>query len=338
METRSKLAGPVLEVAPDKVIAHATGLWGSAILGAAVTHRVFTILERGARTPEELALEAGLSARGAQALLDGVVGLGLAEVAGGRYRPSREAATFLVEGRPSYLGDWVKLEALCMEQWQGLPDAVRAGAPPPPESDDTRFWEALVPTLIPIGIPVAQAAADALEVARRGPISILDVGGGSGIYSLTMLRANPRAVALQVDWPAVNRIARANLVREGLGNRFATVDSDYHEVELGEGMHDLAIYANIAHMESPAANREMFSRIHRTLTMGGALVVADFMVDDDRSGPPMALLFASNMLLRTTGGSCYRRRDYEVWLREAGFKSVVFKETAIPISLAIASR
>jgi ubiquinone/menaquinone biosynthesis C-methylase UbiE len=338
METRRKLTGPVLEVAPDKVIAHATGLWGCAILGAAVTHRVFTILERGSRTPEELAREAGLSVRGAQTLLDGIVGLGLAEVAGGRYRPSREAVTYLCEGRPSYLGEWVKLEALCMEQWQGLPDAVRAGAPPPAPPSDTRFWEALVPALIPIGVPVAQAAADALEVSRRGPISILDVGGGSGIYSLTMLRANPRAVAVQIDWPAVNRIAREHLAREGFGDRFATVDSDFHEVELGEGMHDLAIYASVAHIESPEANRAMFARIHRTLTMGGALVVADFMVDDDRSGPPMALLFASNMLLRTTGGTCYRRRDYEVWLREAGFRSVVFKETPIPISLAIATR
>ncbi|HEY5243421.1 MAG TPA: methyltransferase, partial [Polyangiaceae bacterium] len=224
-------------------------------------------------------------------------------------------------------------------EWAKFPTAVKTGAPVTSElleAKDLPFWHLLVPAIAPLQVPAAQAVVARLDIARRGPLSILDVGGGSGIYSAILLGANREARSTQVDWPTVNAIAKGFVAKFGVAERFHTVDGDFHTADWGTG-HDVAIFSNIAHQESPAQNVEAFRRFRAALNPGGTLVVSEFVVKDDRSGPPQALLFASQMLLASREGASWREADYRGWLAEAAFKQVSVEPTPGASTLIYAS-
>ena len=116
------------EISPEKVLQLTGGAQATAVLGTAVAHEVFTRLEAAPLTPEQLATAAKISPRGARALLDGLVGLGLVTVADGRYANAPEASTFLVEGKPASLTGLARVALGGMAGWAKLPEAVATGA------------------------------------------------------------------------------------------------------------------------------------------------------------------------------------------------------------------
>jgi hypothetical protein len=324
---------------PEKILQLIGGAQATAILGTAATYRVFHHLEPGPITTAELAAAAKVSVRGAQALLDGLVGLGLVTIAGGRYANTKEASLFLVEGNPASLAGLAKVMLHTMNDWAKLPEAVRSGSPVTCESLETKdleFWSTLVPAIAPLAHPAAVAVGRRLDVASRKALSILDVGGGPGIFSAVLLGANPEAKATQVDWPTINQIARGFVAKFGVADRFHTVDGDFHTADWGKG-YDVAVYSNIAHQESPAQNMETFRRFRAALAKGGTLVVSDFVVNDDRSGSPHALLFHSQMLIAAREGATWREADYRAWLTEAGFTKIEVEPTPGASTLIYAS-
>jgi SAM-dependent methyltransferase len=324
---------------PDRIMRLINGYWSTGILGAAASHSLFTHLEAGTDTAGQLAARAGISERGAQTLLDGLVSLGLVEVAGGRYRNTAEAAAFLVEGRPAGLSDFAELKLNHMGNLVDLPDVVRAGGPVTDatvEVADNPHWEKVVQAIAAQSVPVATIAADMLRLAEAGEISILDVGGGSGIYSAIWLETNPAARSTQLDWGPINAIARRLVAERGVADRLTCVDGDFHTTDFGTAAYDIAVYSHIAHQEGPEDNVAIFTKIRDALKPGGTLVINDYVVDDDRSGPPFPLLFASEMLLKSKQGATWRQADYQAWLAKAGFEEVSFHPTQSPATVIFA--
>ncbi|MFI5687599.1 methyltransferase dimerization domain-containing protein [Streptomyces sp. NPDC051636] len=314
------------------------GYWATGILAAAATHSLFTHLESGAGTATELAERAGISERGAQTLLDGLVSVGLVELHEGRYRNTPEASTYLVEDTPVSLAPFARLKLTHTGALTDLAEVVRVGGPVKDvvvEVANNPHWEGIVTAIAAQSVPAATIAAEVLGLAGAGEISILDVGGGSGIYSGIWLEANPAARATQLDWEPINEIARRLLAERGVGDRFTTIDGDFHTTDFGTAQYDVAVYSHIAHQEGPESNVEVFTRLRQALKPGGTLVVNDYVVDDDRGGPVFPLIFASEMLLKTRQGSTWRRSDYRDWLVKAGFEDVSF-HAAEPGTLVVA--
>jgi SAM-dependent methyltransferase len=324
--------------APDGVMRLINGYWNTGIIGAAATHSVFTHLENGAGTAAEVAARARISERGAQSLLDGLVSVELVVLQDGRYRNTPEASAFLVEGKPASLTGFAQLKLQHLHSVTDLPEVVRVGGPlagGETEVADNPHWEGIVPAIAAVSVPAAGVGVEALGIADAGDISILDVGGGSGIYSSIWLKANPAARAVQLDWEPINKIARRLVAEHGVGDRFTTLNGDFHTTDFGTGAYDIAVYSHIAHQESPESNIEVFTRFREALKPGGALVIADYVVDDDRSGPAFPLLFASEMLLKSKEGGTWRRSDYHDWLVKAGFEDISF-HAAPPATVVIA--
>jgi ubiquinone/menaquinone biosynthesis C-methylase UbiE len=328
-------------VTPDKIMQLITGGWASAILGAAARHRVFDALEQGALDVDGVVSKTGISKRGAQAVLDGLTGLGLITNANGKYRNTPEASAFLISDKPSYLGAMAQVMSDGLSEWATLPEAVKTGRPTSPSPADVPnnpFWEQLTPAIAALSFPVAQLAAERLGISKAGAIKWLDVGGGSGVWSAVWLRANPRAQGVQLDWPAVNQIAKRFVAKHGVGDRFSTIDGDFHVVDFGQAEYDFAILGHIAHQETPESNVELYKKFHRALKPGGTLVINDFVLDDQRNGHPFAMLFASQMVLGTRGGLTWRQGDYRHWLSDAGFASTEFVQTDTPSTLVLGKR
>jgi SAM-dependent methyltransferase len=325
---------------PDKIIQLITGGWASSILGAASRHGIFTALEASPDTAEGIAKRTGISLRGAQALLDGVTGLGLLTVSVGHYRNSPEASAFLVKGKRGYLGPMAEVFMDDLETWRKLPESAKTGLPVAAHTADMAdnpFWHVLVPAIASLSLPTAQMAADHLKLAKAGAISWLDVGGGSGVWSAVWLGANKQAKGVQLDWPNVNKIAHGYVAGFGVGDRFHTIDGDFHFTDFGSGEYDFAIYSHLAHQETPDDNLAIFRKFRKALKPGGTLVIQDFILADDRTGHPFAMMFTAQMLVVTQGGSAYRQCDYRAWLAEAGFESVEIVATPTPSTLVFAS-
>lgn len=316
---------------PDRIMQITTGGWASAVLGASAEVGLFDHLEEP-RTAGDLAAVAKISPRGAQALLDGLLGLGFVVLDHGKYRNALDASAFLVTSKPGYLGGLSQVLLHEMGEWARLADVVRAGRPPENRAAQVEnpFWEALVPAIANLSVPSAELAVGRLGLAKGEP-TWLDVGGGSGIYSKIWLSKNPKARGVQLDWPNVNGVAK----RFVGSDRFSTIDGDFHTTPLG-GPYDVIVYSHIAHQETPESNRELFRKFRVALKPAGTLLVNDFILEDDRHGHPFAGLFASNMLLFTQGGASWRKADYREWLDAAGFTSIEFVPTPGPATLVFA--
>ena len=325
---------------PDKIMQLITGGWASSILGAAARHGIFTVLEASPDTAEGIAKRTSISLRGAQALLDGVTGLGLLTLSGGHYRNTPEASAFLVKGKRSYLGPMAEVFMDDLETWRKLPESAKTGLPVASHTADVAdnpFWHVLVPAIAALSLPVAQMAADRLKLANAGAVSWLDVGGGSGVWSAVWLGSNKQAKGVQLDWPNVNKIAHGYVAGFGVGDRFQTIDGDFHFTDFGSAQYDFAIYSHLAHQETPEDNTAILRKFRKALKPGGTLVIQDFILADDRTGHPFAMMFTAQMLVVTQGGSAYRQCDYRAWLAEAGFKSVDIVATPTASTLVFAS-
>jgi ubiquinone/menaquinone biosynthesis C-methylase UbiE len=324
---------------PDKIMQLITGAWAASVIGAAARHGVFTELEEHPGSAADVSSRLGLSLRGTQAVLDGLTGLGLLKLSSGRYRNTPEASAFLVKGKPGYLGALAEVFLEDFPTWQKMPDAVKTGQPTAPNTTDVAenpFWDVLVTAIAPLSFPVAQLTAERLGLASAGDVAWLDVGGGSGVWSAAWLGINKRATGYQLDWPNVNAIARKFVGSFGVADRFKTIDGDFHATDFGSASYEYGIFSHIAHQEPPAENVTLFRKFRRAIKPGGALVVNDFVLNDDRTGHPFAMLFASQMLVATKEGATYRQTDYRSWLNEAGFMSVEIVPTPTPATVVIA--
>jgi hypothetical protein len=171
-----------------------TGAWAASILATGARLGVFTALETQPDTAENLAARASISPRGAQALLDGLTGLGLLTLSSGRYSNAPDTSAFLVKGKPTYMGGFAEVLLDDFPTWQKLPQAMKTGAPSaanPTDVADNPFWHVLVPAIAALSFPVAQLAAERLHIAQAGSISWLDVGGGSGVVGGLARRQPP---------------------------------------------------------------------------------------------------------------------------------------------------
>jgi len=125
--------------------------------------------------------------------------------------------------------------------------------------------------------------------------------------------------AVIFDLPEVIPLAEEQIQRRGLSRRVRTAPGDYLRDELS-GDNDLVLLSNIIHSLAPEENLELLRKINRAILPGGRLVLKDFILDEDRTGPLFATLFAINMLVSVPDGDTYTLEEITDWLVRAGFE------------------
>ncbi len=143
-----------VEPTPDRIMQLISGGWAAAILGSASQHGIFNALE-GGDAAAGVAKKAGVSLRGAQAVLDGLTGLGLLTLSKGRYQNTLDSSAFLVKGKPAYLGSIAEVMTHSLGEWATLPEAVKTGTPTATdmtELADNDFWPQLVPAIASLSL------------------------------------------------------------------------------------------------------------------------------------------------------------------------------------------
>ena len=326
---------------PERVL---RTMWDYApplMLAAAVRLGIFDLLAAKPQTLGELADACGASHRGLRALLDGLTGLGfLAKEATERYRLTPESGAFLVSGQPGYLGGMFAHAHQLVPAWLRLEETVRSGKPLDAlnQEEGAEFFKQLVVSLYSMNLPAAQELGKILGVAEtKKPIRVLDLAAGSGVWGIGVAQNAPLATVTAVDWPQVLEITRQFAGRAGMADRFSYIGGDLDSVDFGGG-YDIAILGHILHSEGERRSRALLRKTFQALAPAGTAVIAEFLVNRDRSGPPMGVIFALNMLLRTEEGDTFSFEQIASWLVEAGFSEPRRIDPGGPASLILASK
>jgi predicted nicotinamide N-methyase len=312
-------------------------------LEAAIRHRVFDVLDGGAKTVAEVAKETGASERGLAAVMNALVGLDfLAKGHDGRYSLTPESATFLVSYKPSFMGGLIRHgSGQVIPKWLHLNEVVATGRPAVAvnqQGDGTEFFQQFVNDIFPLSYPAAQALAKYLDCNVEGRmIRVLDLATGSGVWGIAQAQCSDAVHVTVVDWPGVIPATRKTVAKFGFSERFTFVEGDLDHADFGGG-HDVAILGHILHSEGRERSRTLLAKTFKALNSGGTIAIAEFLVNPDRTGPLNALLFAVNMLVNTDTGDTYSFEEIAEWLTEAGFVNARTLEAPGPSPLILATK
>lgn len=332
---------------PERIMEIAWGYCAPYTLASAVEIGLFNRIAEGTNTLPALQKATGASGRGLRMLLDALTGMRFVAREGSgdgaTYRLAPDTAQFLVAGKPSYFGNFLKLSTEHIARnWSRLTECVRTGQPVTtienPE-EGAAFWETLVEAIFPMNYPAAALAArELLRLHPNGPLRLLDVAAGSGVWGIAALQSDPRVEVVAFDLPTTLPTTRRIVERFGLGDRMQFQPGDIRKDDLGQGGFDAAVLGHICHSEGVEYTQRLLAKTARALKPGGTIVIADMLPNDDRGGPVFPLLFALNMLVHTTEGDTFTFAQYAAWLKEAGFKDARLLEGTAPSPLVLGTR
>jgi SAM-dependent methyltransferase len=312
---------------PERLMQFVFGFAPPIIIEMALRLDVFDVLEGGAKTVEELAVETRAAARSLRIVLNALVGLELlAKDDRARYSLTAESAAFLVKGKPTFHGAFFLLTGEPMlTEWRRLPEIVRGGRPAHhinQEGEGVPFFLRFVEDIFSIHYPAAERLAEALAIADAGaPLLVLDLAAGSGVWSIALAERSPQVNVTAVDWEGVLAVTRKVTARQGVAGRYRFVGGDLLEADFGGG-YAIATLGHIIHSEGEERSRLLLKKTYDALAPGGTIVIAEILVNAGRTGPLPALIFAVNMLVNSDRGDTFSLEEISGWLRDAGFEDI----------------
>jgi len=286
----------------------------------------------------EVGAKLGTHARATETLMNALAALGLLAKKDGVFRNAPPAARWFASSSPDSERLALLHTAHLWLRWSTLTDCVRAGTAVAAQQDRVgaeEWTEAFIAAMHRNAS--ARAALVVREVGACGVRRMLDVGGGSGAYSIAFAQANDGLTAEILDLASVAPIAGRHIAEAGVADRVRVRVGDLRTDSLGRD-YDLVFISAICHMLSPVENGDLLRRCYAALAPGGRIAIQDFILDPDKTAPRWAALFAINMLVGTPAGSSYSEPEYREWMAAAGLRDIRHVRLPGPADLMMASR
>jgi len=304
---------------PDRIDEMIKGFMPSRCILTALELDIFTAVGEGA-SADQIGTRIGANARGAGMLLNALVALGLLQKKDDVYSNTPESARFFVRGSKDNQRDGLLHSANIWHRWSTMTEAVRRGTRVPIDRGGTPEWtNDFISGMQRHAKDRAPLVVKAL--GTEGVHSVLDLGGGSGAYSIAFAKASPDVRCEILDVPEVVPLTAEYVAKAGVSSQIELRAGDMLRDDLGSG-HDIIMLNAICHMFSPEQNQGIFRRACQALAPNGRLVVQDFILNPDKTGPQQAALFSLNMLVATSAGASYSEVEYTRWMKDAGFTDV----------------
>jgi predicted O-methyltransferase YrrM len=306
----------------EEILALGRSYQGAAVLAAAAELDLFKALSPAPLPAAELARALQCDLRALTILLDALVALRLLDKGSGAYSlPASLRALLTPDGAQSVLA-MAQHQAHCLRNWAQLARVTKTGRPAE-RAPGIRGEEGAQEAFIGAMHNVSAANADAV-IRAVAPLQfrhLLDIGGASGTWTIAFLRACPSGKATLFDLAPVIPMARRRLAAAGLDKRVSLIAGDFTRDALPAGA-DLAWVSAIAHQNSRAQNRVLFTKVCAALAPGGRIAIRDILMEEDRARPVAGALFAVNMLVATEGGGTFTFAEFREDLAAAGFAEV----------------
>ncbi len=322
---------------PDDLAQTLRAFQESRVLLTAIELNLFTAVGPGGAAGE-VSSKLGTDARATEMLMNALVAMGLLSKQDGTFRNTPVTARYFVESSADNARPATMHTVHLWRRWSTLTECVRAGTAVAQEEMRERGEEWTRAFIAAMHRNAGERAAQVVEaVGTEGVKRMLDVGGGSGAYSIAFARASEELHAELLDLETVIPIAQSHIDKAGLADRIKTRAGDLRAGALGEGC-DLVFVSAICHMLSPEENRDLLQRCRAALAPRGRVAIQDFILEPDKTAPKTAALFALNMLVGTRAGSSYSEPEYATWLRAAGFDDVRRVRLPGPSGLMLGTR
>ena len=304
---------------PDGLDQMIRGFMPSRCILTALEFDIFTAVGDGANAAQ-IGERIGADARAASKLLNALVALGLLTKSGEDFKNTPESARFFVHVSKDNQRDGLLHSANIWHLWSTLTKAVRSGTRVPIERDDAAGWTRnFIAGMQRNAKDRAPLVVKSLGTA--GVRRVLDLGGGSGAYSIAFAKASQDVRCEILDIPEVVPLTEGYVRAAGVTAQVSLRPGDMLRDDFGTG-YDLIMLNAICHMFSEEQNRELFRRARQALAPNGRLAVQDFILNPDKTAPQWATLFSLNMLVATDAGASYSETEYTDWMKAAGFAEV----------------
>lgn len=298
------------------------GLERAAVVLGAAQLDLFSSLGSGPVPAREIATQTGLPLRGVERVLNACAALGFVSKEGDSYRNSPLADTFLVKGKPGYVGNMIKQTNDRFTAWTKMPDAVRTDKPVLPltgaelSNASAEVLDNYVHGLFDMGKGLAARIASLVDFSSCR--TLLDVAGGSGVYSIIFCRQFPQLQSVVFDLPPILERTRKIIEREGLTDRVQVRDGNYFQDDFGSGL-DAILLSNMLQTEGRQTCQMVLKKAFAALNPGGQILVHGIMPNADRTGPVQQTIFSVFMMLVFPEGEAYPGEEIIDWLHVTGF-------------------
>jgi ubiquinone/menaquinone biosynthesis C-methylase UbiE len=282
----------------------------------------FSKLEDSFISAADLADMLGLDKKGTTRLLDCLVTFDLLSKENNRYHTT-EKGSYLSSKNPESVLPMINHMNAIWENWSCLTDIVKKGTNPNirpvVDSESRKDRKAFIGAMHVAARRISKKIAEAYDLSPFK--KLLDIGGGSGAYTIAFLKKNPNLNAVIFDLEGVIPITKEKIAESGLQDRVGFVPGNFYEDDLPGGF-DLALLSAIIHQNSPEQNLALYRKIYHSLVPGGRLIIRDHIMDESRTNPPAGALFALNMLVNTPAGDTYTFKEVTDTLAAAGFTEI----------------
>jgi hypothetical protein len=328
---------------PERILQTGLAFWPSKVLLSAIEMGVFTELARGPEPLDVLRARLGLHPRSALDFFDTLVALGFLQRENGIYANTPESDLFLDRHKPSYIGGILEM---CNQRlfgyWNHLTEGLRTGLPQNElKAGEPGLFEALYADPARLqqflaamtGLSRGANLAIAQRFPWRGYQTFVDVGTAQGDLAAQVALANPHLRGMGFDLPVVGPIFEQYVAALGLGGRLTFSAGSFFDIPLPKA--DVVMMGHILHDWDLPTKQMLVRKAFDALPPGGAFIVYEAIIDDDRSKNAFGLMMSLNMLIETPGGFDYTGADCAGWMREAGFSSTRTEALVGPDSMVV---
>jgi len=333
-------------LSPARIMEVGMAFWPSKVLLSAVKLGVFTELGRGPKTGEELRDALCLHPRSTPDFFDTLVALKFLERDGAdsRYRNTAETGMFLDRRSPAFVGGFLEMaNDRLYPYWGELVEGLRTGK----AQNETKHGgkgvfeelysqperlEQFMDAMAGISTPNFQVFAEQFDFSKYKTMT--DVGGATGLLSTLVAKQNPHMRCTSTDLPAATEIARRKIADAGLRERVEAAPIDFFTDPIPPA--DVVTMGMILHDWNLENKMMLIRKAYDALPGGGAFVVIENLIDDERRENAFGLMMSLNMLIEFGDAFDFTGADFDRWCREVGFKRTEVLHLAGPASAGVA--
>jgi len=331
------------QLSPERILQTGLGFWGSKTLLSAIEMGLFTELSRGPERFDALSGRLRLHSRSARDFLDALTALGFLRRDGDTYGNTPETDLFLDRHKPSYVGGILEMaNARLYPFWGHLTEALRTGQP---QNEFKTGGPGLFDTIYAdparlkqfLGAMTGISHGSNIAIAHKFPWkdyrTFVDIGTAQGDLAAQVALANPHLQGKGFDLPEVAPVFEEYIAAVGVMDRLSFVPGSFFEQDLPKA--DVVLMGHILHDWDLPTKMMLIRKAFDAVPAGGALVVYEAIIDDDRSKNAFGLMMSLNMLIETPGGFDYTGADCMAWMKEAGFLATRVEPLVGPDSMVV---
>jgi len=336
------------QVTPSKVMQIGMGFWASKTLLTAVNMKLFTHLAKGELSGQDIKTKLGLHERGLYDFLDTLVALGFLKRSGLKetalYSNAEDTNLFLDKNKPSYVGGILEMcNNRLYAYWNDFEEGLKTGLPQNEiKTGGKSLFEELYATEEKLreflkamgGIQMGNFMAFANKFDFSSYSTLCDIGGAGGYLAAQVVMNNDHMKCVSFDLPPVSPVAIENINKMGLGTKVVIQSGDFLKENFPKA--DVITMGNILHDWGIQDKKMLIKKAYDALPQGGALVVIENIIDDNRSENTFGLMMSLNMLIETPEGFDFSAADFDGWAKEIGFAQTSVMHLTGPSSAVIA--